>query len=306
MLSNLPLVSILINNYNYENFIENAIRSSLNQTYDNIEVIVVDDGSTDASCERIQRYENDVIPIYKENGGQASAFNAGFAVSQGEIIVFLDSDDVFLVEKIQTIVEIFVRYPKIGWCFHPLTFVDEYHKTIKVNHFTGDSGLYDVTNAMKRGKLRGKLPFEGPATSAMCFRRSCLEEILPMSESIKITSDDYIKYAALGNYPGYIILNELALQTIHQNNAYTFRTDKQHVMARVNIITAYWLYLNYPNLKIFAQNLFASGLCQYSKLSKPEAESREWINSFFDLMTLLGKVRVYYKFLYYTIRWRRL
>jgi glycosyltransferase involved in cell wall biosynthesis len=95
-MSPLPLVSIIINNYNYGHFLDEAIDSALTQSYPNIEVIVVDDGSTDNSREIIANYVNRLFPIVKENGGQGSAFNAGFAASRGDIVIFLDSDDVLL------------------------------------------------------------------------------------------------------------------------------------------------------------------------------------------------------------------
>jgi glycosyltransferase involved in cell wall biosynthesis len=92
MESNL-LVSIIINNYNYDRFLAEAINSALNQTYPYTEVIVVDDGSTDNSRQIIAEYGDRIIPILQPNGKQASAFNNGFAHSKGEIIIFLDSDD---------------------------------------------------------------------------------------------------------------------------------------------------------------------------------------------------------------------
>jgi glycosyltransferase involved in cell wall biosynthesis len=99
----LPLVSIIIDNYNYGRFIQDAIESTLNQTYPNIEVIVVDDGSTDSSREIISRYASAgrVKAVLKENGGLASAMNAGFEVSSGDLVVFLDSDDVLKPEAIE-------------------------------------------------------------------------------------------------------------------------------------------------------------------------------------------------------------
>ena len=91
-----PLVSVIINNYNYGRFVADAIDSALTQTYSNCEVIVVDDGSQDNSREVIARFGDRVRTVLKSNGGQSSAFNAGFAESSGGVICFLDSDDVFL------------------------------------------------------------------------------------------------------------------------------------------------------------------------------------------------------------------
>lgn len=92
--SNSSLVSIIINNYNYGRFLEEAINSAINQTYPLVEIIVVDDGSTDHSQAVIAAYENRIKTVFKENGGQASALNTGFACSQGDIIIFLDADDI--------------------------------------------------------------------------------------------------------------------------------------------------------------------------------------------------------------------
>lgn len=119
------LVSIIINNYNYERFLRVAIDSALNQTYPYTEVIVVDDGSTDNSQEIIASYKNQVIPVLKENGGQASALNAGFAASQGDIIGFLDSDDVWFPHKVARVVEALQHFPEVGWVRHKLEVSNE-------------------------------------------------------------------------------------------------------------------------------------------------------------------------------------
>src|SRR5690242_15345928 len=78
------LVSIIIDNYNYGQYLQAAIESALGQTYHNIEVVVVDDGSTDDSREVIGRYDGRITAVLKENGGQASALNAGFVRSHGQ------------------------------------------------------------------------------------------------------------------------------------------------------------------------------------------------------------------------------
>src|SRR6266536_2227251 len=89
-----PKVSIIIDSYNYARFLREAIESALGQTYENAEVIVVDDGSTDESPEIVRSYGSRVRAILKENEGQASALNVGFGVCSGDVIVFLDCDDV--------------------------------------------------------------------------------------------------------------------------------------------------------------------------------------------------------------------
>ncbi len=88
------LVSIIINNYNYARYLATAIDSALAQTWHPLEVIVVDDGSTDDSWAVIERYGERVHAIRQANGGQGAAYNAGFAASRGEWVIFLDSDDV--------------------------------------------------------------------------------------------------------------------------------------------------------------------------------------------------------------------
>src|SRR4051812_18099831 len=87
-------VDILVNNYNYGHFLPEAIDSALAQDHPAVNVIVVDDGSTDDSRRRLQAYDGRVQIVLKENGGQASALNAGFAVSGADVVIFLDADDV--------------------------------------------------------------------------------------------------------------------------------------------------------------------------------------------------------------------
>ena len=94
------LVSIIIPCYNAEKWLTEAIDSCLNQTYSNIEVIVVDDGSTDGSLDIIKSYGNKIIWETGKNKGGNHARNRGFVLSKGAYIQFLDADDYILPEKI--------------------------------------------------------------------------------------------------------------------------------------------------------------------------------------------------------------
>jgi len=90
----LPLVSVVISNYNYAAFVGQAIDSALTQTWPNVEVIVVDDGSTDESRTIIGRYGQRISALSQANRGHTGACNAGFARARGDFVVFLDADDV--------------------------------------------------------------------------------------------------------------------------------------------------------------------------------------------------------------------
>ncbi len=180
------LVSIIISSYNYGQFLTEAIDSALKQTYVGIEVIVVDDGSTDNSSEVIASYSNRIIPILKENGGQASAWNAGFRVSRGQVILFLDSDDVLLSTAVEKAAELFHNpdVTKVHWHLWEINKYGE--KTDKITpHQT-----------LPEGNLRDGLILNGPGinlsppTSGNAWARSFLDKVLPMPESEFITCPD--------------------------------------------------------------------------------------------------------------------
>ena len=95
-----PLISIVIPNFNGILYIEDAIDSALNQDYENKEVIVVDDGSTDGSRGLLKKYDGRIRLIETENHGAAAARNTGLLAAQGELIAFLDSDDIWMTSKL--------------------------------------------------------------------------------------------------------------------------------------------------------------------------------------------------------------
>jgi len=297
-----PLVSILINNYNYGRFLQQAIDSALNQTYSHFEIIVVDDGSSDNSQEIIMTYGDKIIPIFQENGGQASAFNAGFAASRGEVICFLDADDIFSPEKATEIARTFTEYEDAGWCFHILKFFSENQENFPQRIDMLDSAVFDLRAKMKLGKLT--IPHINLATSGMCFRRSLLELILPMPETIKITSDDYIKYISLGLQPGFILFKELSFQRIHGNNAYTFRADKdkQKLKAKITILSAYWMKFNFPQIMSkFSNNIFAVGMSVYwlhGGIQLESVEIVEIVEKYLSSLSFLEKAEIYLRIIY--------
>ncbi|MEX0267590.1 glycosyltransferase family 2 protein [Leptolyngbyaceae cyanobacterium UHCC 1019] len=309
-MSESPLVSILINNYNYGHFLGDAIDSALNQIYPHVEVIIVDDGSIDDSRQVIAQYGDRIKSILKENGGQASAFNTGFLASRGQVICLLDSDDMFLPTKIQRVVEILGNQQELGWCFHSLTAVntegsaiiaDEEYFPQKIRYI---SSKQDVRSQMLWGKLGS--PFIIPATSGLCFTRLLLSQILPMPEEKEVSlSDSYIKFVALGLSAGFILKDELALQRLHGNNLFTGQKDHQK-SAKIHILTAYWMKVNFPQLSRFANNIFAAGVKEFKdhkrSTSTVEPDVQECIRKYFAIANLTDRIQILSKLFYYRFK----
>ena len=148
------VASIIITSYNYARFLAAAIESALAQTYPETEVIVVDDGSTDESRQVIARYGDRVMPVLKGNGGQTSAFNAGFAASRGRIICFLDSDDLLLPGALDEAASRLRGDPRVAKVHWPLWVIDEQGRP---------TGELEPSRPLEGGDLRELAIREGPA-----------------------------------------------------------------------------------------------------------------------------------------------
>lgn len=113
-----PLFSVIIPTYNREHFLDAAISSVLDQTYDDFELIVVDDGSVDGTKQLVDKYKSRRVSyIYQNNQGVSSARNSGIKKARGEYIAFLDSDDRWVSEKLERTVEYISQYPEV-YFFH--------------------------------------------------------------------------------------------------------------------------------------------------------------------------------------------
>lgn len=287
-----PSVSILINNFNYGRFLGEAIASALDQTYGAFEVIVVDDGSTDNSLEVVASYGRRLSLVSKENGGQASAFNAGFAVSSGEVICFLDSDDRFLPNKLRHIVDVFDRNPDIGWCFDKPkwfgTSTEERSPGTSVCKF----GKVDAREMLSQGDA----PHVPSATSGLSFRRETLERILPMPDAIRITSDNYIKIAALSIATGWLCSETVSMQRIHGDNAYTnLASGKRRLAGRTELLTGICLHERFPALKRLALKAVWHGLTKLLDSGGLDLELRKRTFSYLRSVGLLTLSRAFAK-----------
>lgn len=214
-MQNHPLISIVINNYNYCKYLRQCIESALGQDYEHKEIIVVDDGSSDESEAIIRSYESKVVSIFQPNKGQGSAFNAGFKKAKGDFILFLDSDD-YLVKNALSRAVCFIQ-PSMSRLQFDLHLVDQ------AGISNGQSYVqHYCKGVMLSGDLR-QLIFQNQLmalpTSGNLFPRSILDRILPMPENEwKICSDAYLIWLSAFYGPVISMSEALGCYRLHSQS----------------------------------------------------------------------------------------
>ncbi|MGE5141264.1 MAG: glycosyltransferase [Rudaea sp.] len=189
------LLSIIINNHNYEQFLKSAIDSALEQSYARVQVIVVDDGSTDGSREILSSYRDRVIPVLKENAGQASALNAGLARSDGDIVIFLDSDDVLLPDIGEQVVEAFRSQGDVAKVQYRMEVIDSCGE--RTGLIMPAAHLPFVGGDVRSSILAFPFDMTWMATSGNAFSATVLNKILPIPEKdFRILADFYLAHIA--------------------------------------------------------------------------------------------------------------
>jgi hypothetical protein len=233
-----PLVSIIINNYNYARYLPAAIESALRQTYPHVELLVVDDGSTDGSQEVIRGYGERLLPLFKPNGGQASAFNAGFARCHGDVVIFLDADDVLLPGAAQGVVAAFQANPALAKVHYRMAVIDA------AGQPTGALKPPPHVRMLEGDLRRQYLTFPDDVwrlpTSGNAYAASVLRQIFPVpEEGYRGGADTYLTHLAPLFGPVHFIDQVSAYYRVHGANNYELATaDLNLVRIRRNITHA--------------------------------------------------------------------
>lgn len=214
---NLSLVSVIVPTFNNARFIRPALESFFRQTYpeERREIIVVDDGSTDDTPEIIKKYGQEISYIRLEHKGIAGARNAGIFHARGEIITFLDSDDLWREERLQKVVERFIENPRAGMVYHPVELIDSEGNTIKENFcstFGYEVGLSGwVGNEIASGKI-----FSGG--SSFAFRKDIVDMLSPLPEDVRRGVDYYMTVISSCFAPAEYIPQILGKYRLHARN----------------------------------------------------------------------------------------
>jgi glycosyltransferase involved in cell wall biosynthesis len=213
-----PLVSVLIANYNYANYLGKAIESVQAQTYQNFEIVVCDDGSHDNSIALAHSYasqDSRILIIAKENGGVATALNTAFEAANGQIISLLDADDVWYSDKLEHIVQAF-QDSNVGTVMHPLAVVNQHGNVLKDRHPA------KMSEGWLGPSFISGLPLTFAPASGLSFHFSVAKEIFPVPPHFRTRVDRILWERAAMLAPVKQIPDTLGEYLLHTSNVTGF------------------------------------------------------------------------------------
>ncbi len=226
-----PVVTALIDTYNHERFIEEAIVSVLRQDFAprDMEIIVVDDGSTDRTPQIVQKFAPRVRYLRKENGGQASAFNFGVPQARGEVIAFLDGDDWWEKSKVAEVMTTFEKNPWAGAVGHGIIQHDSAAGTVSTLS-PEFPGCFDIQSSKGAQTFRNYMCFLG--TSRVSIRRSVLDRVLPIPQALVVEADEFMSAMAIAHSSAVLLPACLTHYRLHDQNQYQFSANDPERMRR--------------------------------------------------------------------------
>ena len=215
------LVSVIIPVYNGEKYIRDAIESVLNQTYKNFEIVVADDGSTDNTVEILKEYGDKIRWKSQENKGPASAKKFGTSMAKGEYLAYLDSDDIFLPDKLELQVNYLDKHSEVG-----LVYSDYY----QVN----EKGEITKLSCSKKNLLLIQQNYV-PTSGVMC-RRECIDTLGRFDENLGSNYDWDMWIRISEKYPIHCIPKPLFKYRGHGENISLTRPNRLDYERKVKIL----------------------------------------------------------------------
>ena len=242
-------LSVIINNYNYSQYIEECIQSTLKQTRPADEIIFVDDGSTDNSLEIVERYRDHVKIISQPNGGQLSAVMTGTDASTGDILLYLDSDDIWKDIHLETVENTFKSAPGLGCLFTSLELFGSEtgpHRKNKLKHPSKLNESKLITYYLDQ--------FLGRPTSSGAFRSAPMKQVLAACRGIesdfKVCADKVLSQGASLIGMSKLFIDDCTVRyRTHDSNAFynaDRRTEEEKQLKYRNNLICSRIQLNYP------------------------------------------------------------
>lgn len=222
-------VSVVIPTYNRATLISQTLDSVLAQTYKDTEVIVVDDGSTDDTSAVLSTYLGQIAVIRQANQGLSGARNAGIAKAKGEFVAFLDSDDLWLPEKLEKQITLLESRSELKWAYTDI---------IAFEHDSGQP-LYMLGRTVKlhQGDVLDELLFDDfIASPTPLIRREVFDEVGLFSDNTVVAEDWDMWLRIAARYPVGLIAAPLAKYRIHTGMKTRARPWQQHYTRCVNTI----------------------------------------------------------------------
>jgi len=259
-------VSIVIPTYNSGQYISDTLESVFKQTYKNIEIILVDDGSTDNTKEVIQPYLKNIVYISQKNsGGPAKPRNVGIEHSTSNFVSFLDADDIFEPDKIEKSIELFKLKPSLGMVFNNFEKIDVESKKNRGKHIDENSSIWhlDIEQISKNmHRIKGESAFEELlkinfiGTSGVVVRKDVFKTVGDFDEAVTLGGledrDMWIKIAKSYDI-GYV---DKVMHTYYIRDGSVSRRPVESSLAKIMVIKRY-TNENLPNKtkKILKKNI---------------------------------------------------
>jgi GT2 family glycosyltransferase len=211
-------VTALIDTYNHDAFLARAIESVLSQDTGGaqLDVVVVDDGSTDCTADVVEQFGKGIRYLRKENGGQATAFNQALPMAKGDIVALLDGDDFWLPGKLRRVMEAFESDASIGLVGHGIDILNRDGATDRL--FTSQAITVSLSTHESAQAFVTLKPLLG--TSRMTVRQSVLERVLPVPEELTLEADEWIFTIAAAVAPIRVLDASLTCYRMHSGNLY--------------------------------------------------------------------------------------
>lgn len=286
------LLSVIIPVYNVEKYLDKCVQSVVDQTYSDLEIILVDDGSTDSSgmlCDNWKEKDRRISVIHKNNGGLSSARNTGIAAAKGDFISFIDSDDFIESEMYETMIYAQLRSGKDISCCGRI--VDVWGKYEKEEFVISKETVYTQEETIKQILLLNIID----VSSCDKIYKSTLFENLRYPEG-KISEDAAIIFDLVKASNGFVHVGKPFYHYIYRLNSISKTTynHKKHDVYTNCVNTQAFINNNYPNLnKICKIYCAQTALCLLESMYEDKKSIKNFHEDYEEYKSLFRKGLIY-------------